>query len=164
MCLLVSFTASQGQDKSRHFPVLLCISFFSPRLQQMVKGKSLSAGGRMHQGQGLSFEVHSEPGWFDKTILHTLSLIKYMRKKRAGFAKQLDTKTLISLGILQNSMLEWHSRVWQQTHIETWRNKERLTKRLVDQTERRMGGWDGEGVNIDIPEHLILLQLQTITE
>lgn len=116
----MSFTASQGQDKSRHFPVLLCVSFSSPSpLQQMVKRKSLSAGGRMHQGQGLSFEVHSEPGWFDRTILHTLSLIKYMRKKKAGFAKQLDTKILIRLGILQNSRLEPHS------PTDTYRNMQK---------------------------------------
>lgn len=118
--LLVSVIASQGQDKkSGRFPVLSCVSSFfslSSPLQQMVKRKSLSAWGRMHQGQGLSSEVHSEPGWLGRTILHTLSLIKYMREKAAGFAKQLDTKILIRLGILQNSRLEPHRPVWQSRH------------------------------------------------
>jgi len=72
----------------------------------------------MHQGQGLSFEVHCEPARFDKTLLHTLSLIKYMRKKGAGFAKQLDTRILIRLGILQSSGLEPHSPVCTQEHAE----------------------------------------------
>lgn len=142
----MGFTASQGQDKRSHF------LFFSSPLQQMVKRKSLSAGGRMHQGQGLSFEVHSKPGRFDRTVLHTLTLIKCMRKKKVGFAKHLDTEILIRLGILQNSRLEPHGPVWQQEHAATKRDSKIFSPHWLEK-----GGGD-EGVNIDIPEVLILLK------
>ena len=85
----------------------------------------------------------------------TRSLIKYMRKNKAGFAEQLDTKILIRLGILRNSRLEPHCPLWQLTHggtIHKW--LEILWKICLH--------WDEEGVNIDMPEDLALLKLQRL--
>lgn len=92
----------------------------------------------MHQGQGLSSEVHSESSWFDKTILHMLSQIKYMQKKKMVFKELLDINILIRLGVLQNNTLEPHGPAETMQTMQKQRDREIYSPHCV---EKAWTGW-----------------------